>query len=235
MKTIITIFLVFSLNVASQTFAAEDDYIQCTRAINFYEEKYGLPRNLLHSIAIVESGKWVAKHNKMLPWPWALNVAGQAYYFANKGEAVSFLKTVLERGIEQVDIGCTQINWYYHGKKYFKKPEDAFNPVFNTAYAAHFLSNNYLKTKDWTKAVAIYHSYTEDKGRNYVDKVHKIWKSNNMHNKHHKYAINQKDVRAKKSTRKPKTFHKLFIKRDDHAAPMIQISKQLKQNAIVLP
>ncbi|AEI89518.1 MAG: Transglycosylase-putative [Candidatus Midichloria mitochondrii] len=200
------LLVLLSINLTiNKAAAAESDYLHCTKAINFYEERYKLPRNLLHSIATVESGKWNEKHKRILPWPWTLNVAGKAHYFATKQEAVNFLKSVLAKGIEQVDVGCAQINWYYHGKKHFKKPEHAFNPVFNTAYAAYFLSQNYERTKDWAKAVAIYHSRTEEKGKNYAAKVHKIW---------HNHRLGSKVGFDRKQKIEPKTYHRVIISRN---------------------
>lgn len=198
--------------ISKEVLAADDDYLQCTRAINFYEKKYNLPRNLLHSIATVESGKWNEQHKRLLPWPWALNVAGKAYYFANKQEAVDFLKIMLDKGIEQIDVGCTQINWYYHGKRHFKKPENAFNPLFNTAYAAHFLSQNYSKTKDWGKAVATYHSNTEERGKNYVAKVHKILHNNQLGSKVGFDKRQTKKIYNERSTNR--TYHKVIINKN---------------------
>jgi hypothetical protein len=202
--------LLFTIFINFQAFAIESDHKHCTMAIRFYENQYELPKNLLHSIATVESGRWNEESQQVLPWPWTLNVAGKPYYFENKSDAVTFLKSMLAKGIEQIDIGCAQINWYYHGKKHFKTPEHAFNPLFNAAYAAFFLSQNYNKTKNWDKAVAIYHSKAEDKGRNYVLKV------KNILNTHHLRSTNKRKEQTIliASIKAPKTFHKLLIDRN---------------------
>lgn len=224
------IILFIGYLIGQTAFAAKNDYLHCTKAINFYEERYKLPRNLLHSIATVESGRWNAEHKRVLPWPWTLNVAGKAYYFSTKQEAVDFLKSVLERGIEQVDVGCAQINWYYHGKKHFKKPEHAFNPVFNTAYAAHFLSQNYEKTKDWSRAIAIYHSNTREKGKNYASKVYKIWRNNRLGSK---VGFDQKK-QSNKVDYESRTYHQIIIDRDLNSDIMVRTSLK-ETKTIVMP
>jgi hypothetical protein len=171
------VFLAFIAGIGTGTNSysvVPSEYLQCTRAVNFYERKYNLPKNLLHSVATVESGRWNHEHRRLLPWPWTLNVEGRPYYFDNKKEAVKFLKGILAQGIEQVDVGCMQVNWHYHGKKHFKKAENAFNPVLNVEYAAQLLAQNHEKVGNWKRAVAIYHSKTADKGNNYAAKVQKI-------------------------------------------------------------
>ena len=225
-------FVILSIGyLINQTaFTAENDYLHCTQAINFYEEKYKLPRNLLHSIATIESGRWNTKHKRVLPWPWTLNVAGKAYYFTTKQEAVDFLKSVLDKGIEQVDVGCTQINWYYHGKKHFKKPENAFNPVFNTAYAAYFLSQNYERTKDWSRAIAIYHSSTGEKGKNYAAKVYKIWRSHHLGSK----VGFDKKKHFTAAGPKMKTYHKAIINNVNNNDIMVRTNLK-RTNVAVLP
>lgn len=157
--------------------ALDRTYQRCLKATSVYEKVYELPPGLLHSITIVESGKWNKDHQKMLPHPWTLNVQGKPHYFDSKLEAVKFLKKMIAKGIENIDIGCAQINWKHHGKHNFRSPEDVLNPNFNIAYAAYFLSQNFLETGNWNKAVAIYHSRAE-RGKVYSAKVRGIWRDN---------------------------------------------------------
>ncbi|CAL7960906.1 hypothetical protein MIDIC_240003 [Alphaproteobacteria bacterium] len=152
-----------------------DDYMQCVRAMRFYENKYGLPSNMLYAISVVESGEWNEDALVYTPHPWTLNVEGKPYFFRTKEEATKFLKQVIASGKTNVDIGCAQINWHYHGH-YFKKPENLLNPIYNIAYAAYFLTKNFYDTNSWHSAISQYHSKTEELGKEYLKKVSSIWK-----------------------------------------------------------
>ena len=44
------------------------------------------------------------------PWPWAINADGQARYFDSKAAAVAWTGQALARGVQQIDVGCMQIN-----------------------------------------------------------------------------------------------------------------------------
>ena len=173
-----TLFALFMYTISYFEYAsAENDHLYCTNAIRFYEKHYKLPKNLLHALAIVESGKWNESLRMTTPWPWAFNVEGKSYFFKNRQEASHFLQKILATGKKSIDIGCGQINWHHHGHN-FKRPEQLLNPVYNIAYSAYFLARNYSETKDWKQAIARYHSKTEDKGTEYMKKVYSVWKGN---------------------------------------------------------
>ena len=174
--------LIFLLFILSNSYVLAFDSHYCIHAINLYQEKYKIPKNLLHSIAIIESGRWHKEKKDLVPSPWTLNIAGTPYYFDNREEALNFFKKALSEGIENIDVGCAQINWYYHGKHHFKNPESALNPASNIAYAAQLLSKNFLETSDWLKAVGIYHSKNITKGNDYAVKVLTRWKKYNSNN-----------------------------------------------------
>ena len=151
------------------------DAQQCSVAIKYYENKYDIPESLLHSIAIIESGRWDKSAKKFYPWPWAVGIEGKPYFFENKYKAVKFVKEQMRKGVRNIDVGCNQINLHHHGKN-FSNIEQAFNPVINTNYAANFLKNHYTNTKNWGLAVARYHSHTPHLGEKYASKVITRWK-----------------------------------------------------------
>lgn len=173
---IIVISLFYVVVFITTNIFANDDHLQCIAAITFYEKQYDLPPNLLHAIAITESGKWNLQEKMILPWPWTLNVMGKGYYFETQQQALQYLRKLLSEGIEQIDIGCAQVNWLHHGKHHFQTPENALNPIINTAYAAYFLTQNYQITKNWRHAVARYHSKNSIIGEKYAQKVSDIFK-----------------------------------------------------------
>lgn len=160
------------------------DHLTCLRAIRFYEQKYNIPKNLLHAVTLVESGRWFKEIGIFLPHPWTLNVSGKPYYFSNKKEANAFLQKSINDGIKSIDVGCGQININFHGH-FFEKIDNLLNPVYNIAYAAYFIFMNYAKTNNWYKAVALYHSSTPELGSNYLQKVIKTTKD--IRNKQKQY------------------------------------------------
>ena len=106
-----------------------------------------IPVKLLKSIAYVESGFH----------PWTLNVQRQPYFFPTRQSAEQFLETVIKKGVTNIDIGCAQINWQWHGKK-FRNPKDLLSPETSLRYAARLLRQHSRKTRSWMKAALLYHS-----------------------------------------------------------------------------
>jgi hypothetical protein len=67
-----------------------------------------------------------------------------------------------------------QVNLHYHGKN-FASVSQAFEPLYNIAYAAKFLREHYNNSNSWTKATAAYHSMQARRGADYYRKVYKKW------------------------------------------------------------
>lgn len=148
---------------------------KCIDAISYYESKYNIPKDLLHSIAIVESGRWDVAAKRISPWPWAVNVQGEAHYFPTKAMAVNFVKMKMNLGITNIDVGCNQISMLHHSHK-FPSLDHAFDPYNNSRYAAEFLQSNYNESKNWIIATGSYHSKTKELANPYIHKVHKTWR-----------------------------------------------------------
>src|SRR3990167_6735606 len=103
----------------------------CALYIRKYEKQHAIPTGLLHAISKAESGLKDVK-GRLVPWPWTINVRGQGYYFPTKQEAIAAVQAMQAKGIESIDVGCMQVNLYYHPKA-FKTLEDAFEPSKNVA------------------------------------------------------------------------------------------------------
>ncbi len=147
----------------------------CTKHFSRLEREYGIPKHMMMAVASTESGRWNGELNMALPWPWTVNAEGKGYYFNTKHEAVAAVQRMKERGVKSMDVGCMQINLYHHPDA-FASIGQAFDPKYNTAYAAKFLKQNYDETRSWRKAVSAYHSKTASRGRDYFAKVRKNWK-----------------------------------------------------------
>lgn len=171
--------LLFVLFLAQPLLALEYDEYKlfhysnmCSNYFDHFEQKHNIPTHLLRSISVVESGRWHDKSGIYLPWPWAVNQGGKAYYFATKEDAIEGVKKMLTKGITNIDVGCMQINLHHHPSA-FANLQQAFEPKDNIAYAANFLINHYKQTSSWQKAVASYHSLTSI-GYAYASKVFKF-------------------------------------------------------------
>ncbi len=90
-------------------------------------------------------------------YPWALNVEGKAHFPGTPGEALETFAAARGQGKKLIDVGCMQINQYFHGEN-FASVEEMLNPKRNVEYAARFLRNLHDRHETWTMAVARYHA-----------------------------------------------------------------------------
>lgn len=155
--------------------AKADDSLLCLKETARQEKEEGIQTNLLSAIALVESGRFSKEYPSGIAWPWTVTAAGKGYYFASRREAVSAVRSLQEKGVENIDVGCMQINLKYHPDA-FKTVEDAFDPRKNVAYAADFLKRNHADTRSWGEAATRYHSKTNNKALRYEDKLLDAWK-----------------------------------------------------------
>lgn len=162
--------------------------LKCMQLFNQFEYKYNIPLDTLHSIALKESGRPHSKHKIDIVWPWTVNIEGKGYYFNEKTEAVNFIKRKFLSGKRNIDVGCMQINLKHHPYA-FSSVEDALEPINNVSYAAIFLKEKYQQFGSWHKAIANYHSATEELGTKYKKAVIKIAKNmQNYQNSFNLYA-----------------------------------------------
>jgi hypothetical protein len=144
---------------------------QCSAAIAAAEARQGTLPGLLAAIAKAESGRPVPPLAGLQPWPWAINADGAARYFDSKPAAVAWTRLALARGVQQIDVGCMQINLQSHPAA-FRDLDEAFDPAANADYAARFLK---LLRADaggnWYVAVGFYHSRTPELASNYRERV----------------------------------------------------------------
>ena len=139
------------------------------------ERRMAIPRHLLGAISLAESGRWDANRRANVAWPWTVTSGGQGRFFDTKAEAVAEVEILITEGVSNIDVGCMQVNLYYHGGA-FETLEEAFDPRTNTTYAASYLKNMYLITGDWTAAAGYYHSQTPSRNGPYKEKVRAFWR-----------------------------------------------------------
>ena len=144
----------------------------CYDIIEKTEQKLNIPKNLLLSIALTESGRNIK--GDFVPWPWSINTRGKGLFFKNRDELYLYAKQNLDSKILNFDVGCMQINYYYHGKK-FKNLYEMTNPLINITWAGKFLIDLNKKHKSWKEAISRYHSSTIWRKKKYFSKVMNNW------------------------------------------------------------
>ena len=118
-------------------------------------QQAGVPSLVLYAIALQESGRrW---QGRSVPWPWTLNVAGEAKRFANRHRACSGLVKAMDSTSDRkVDVGLGQINLGYHRHR-VTHPCDLLDPYQNLAIAAAILVEQRAAAPDWPAAIGRYH------------------------------------------------------------------------------
>ena len=119
------------------------------------------PAAVLAAVALRETGRagWY--------WPWSVNHAGRAYYFANQELAIEHVRDLLKKGENNFDVGLMQVNWRWNGTR-FASLYDAFDPVTNIRVADSILQEHIVETGSLVEGVGRYHSKTPSLKRRYI-------------------------------------------------------------------
>ncbi|MBO6521149.1 MAG: hypothetical protein JJ900_09520 [Rhodospirillales bacterium] len=152
----------------------ERAFAVCERATQRWERISHVPAKLLTAISLAESGRWSAKDGRVRAWPWTVTSGGPGSYFASKAEAMNEVKRLQAAGVENIDVGCMQVNLHFHGHN-FDSPAEAMDPDINAAYAAEFLTLLRDSATSWAEAAGYYHSRTPERTAYYRGKVEKFW------------------------------------------------------------
>ena len=132
-------------------------------------QHYHVPAEVFYAIALTESGRDVSGIYR--PWPWTLNVAGQAQFFSTRADAQAALEHAIANNVRQIDIGLMQVNWAYHHSRVSHAAE-LLDPYTNLHTAGQILTE-YRENKDLWSAVGRYHSGTADIAKTYRSRVAK--------------------------------------------------------------
>jgi hypothetical protein len=93
---------------------------------------------ILYAVALTESRK-NGEQNRVMPWPWAINNAGNAFIPNSQQEAETLLNEMLDQGKRNIDVGIMQVNLRWHGHR-VAKPEQLLIPSTNLEIGASLLS-----------------------------------------------------------------------------------------------
>jgi len=114
-------------------------------------DRYGVPVGILYAVGLTETG------NKGSLQPNAMNIEGKAVFPSSAQDAVRKFYAARRGGAKLIDLGCMQINHYYHSS-HFARIEDMLDPRQNVDYAARFLARLHAQHDTWSMAVARYHA-----------------------------------------------------------------------------
>src|SRR5499426_259552 len=117
---------------------ASNPWTMCAKATNRIERQEGIPRQLLRAISKAESGRYHEGKQIVMAWPWTVMAEGRGRYLDTKEAAIAEVEGLRARGVKNIDVGCMQVNLYYHPDA-FSDLNQAFDPVANVAYAASYL------------------------------------------------------------------------------------------------
>ena len=164
--------LLLALTLATPALAARPP--TCDAAIAAAEQSTATAPGLLHAIGLVESGRRDPRTGERHPWPWTVSAEGIGTYYPSKAEAITAVEALQARGITSIDVGCMQVNLFYHPAA-FRSLDEAFDPAPNARYAARFLLSLYARTHDWPAAAAGYHSFTPGPAAQYAKLISAVW------------------------------------------------------------
>ena len=123
----------------------------CEPQILSAAERYRIPIGILYAVGLAETGR------KGSLQPNALNIEGKAVFPPSPDAAIATVEAARRGGARLIDVGCMQINQYYHGA-HFRSLSDMLDPQQNVDYAARFLLTLKGRHDSWSMAVARYHA-----------------------------------------------------------------------------
>ncbi|MBC2887564.1 transglycosylase SLT domain-containing protein [Ochrobactrum sp. CM-21-5] len=123
----------------------------CEREMHRASARYDVPLGILYAVGLTETGR------KNSLQPYAMNIEGRAEFLPSQTAAMQRFAQARAEGAKLIDLGCMQINYYYHGQE-FSSVAAMLLPNLNVDYAARFLRRLRDREGNWTMAVARYHA-----------------------------------------------------------------------------
>ena len=161
----------FTISVFASSFSVAGRELtanMCDEAIEVIAAETHSDVSVLRAISRVETGRDLS--GGVQPWPWAVNSQGKGYWFESKEYARVFIMDVLSKGVRNIDVGCFQINYRWHGNG-FDSVDDLLDPVSNTRYAESFLRSLTQESGSLRVSVGWFHSRTPELAAVYLQKI----------------------------------------------------------------
>lgn len=146
----------------------------CRDSAQYASEKTGVPLPILLALTLAETGQSTFNKGNFSAWPWAVQSGNEGKWFPDSQSAISFVHGLMAQGRSNIDVGCFQLNIYWHGKA-FQSIEEMIAPNKNALYAARFLLRLYQQTGDWRTAVGRYHSNNAERAEGYIQRLKKLY------------------------------------------------------------
>jgi hypothetical protein len=153
---------------------ADEPHLACDRAAARAERAWNLPAGLLAAIGTVESGRPDPAGLHRRAWPWSINAEGWSHFAASKADAISTVHLLQARGYRLIDVGCFQVDLFYHSRA-FASLDEAFDPDRNAHAASRILTRARFAATAWEPAIAAYHSASLLRGAWYLQRVLAVW------------------------------------------------------------
>ena len=146
----------------------------CTNAAQRAATAHQVPFSVLQTIALVETGR--NRGGTVQPWPWAIHADGKGHWFDHRAAAVARAQDSINAGRRNVDLGCFQINYHWHGHR-FASLDDMIDPARNADYAARLLAGHKARLGSWELAAGAYHSATPAFADRYMARFRSLYRS----------------------------------------------------------
>jgi len=143
----------------------------CDAAAVVAARETGVPLAVLLSLTRVETGR--SREGGIEPWPWTLNIGGAGSWHDSAAAALAAAEAAIVAGRRNVDLGCFQINYHWHGAA-FADLAGMLDPIANARHAAGFLTDLQGELGDWTLAAGAFHSRNPDHAARYLDRYREI-------------------------------------------------------------
>lgn len=145
--------------------ATEEPAALCEWAAQTAAAESGVPPDILAALTLTETGR--RRDGIVRPWAWSVNAEGEGTWFDDPNTAMAFAEDKVAAGRTNLDIGCFQLNYRWHGDN-FGSVAEMFDPLNNARYAARFVSQLYAETGDWRQAAGAFHSRTQALATRYL-------------------------------------------------------------------
>ena len=161
--------VLLSLPLAPRAWAAADPADQpaavCEWAAMTAAAEMGVPPDILGALTLTETGR--RRDGVVRPWAWSVNAEGAGSWFDDPAEALAFAQDRIDQGRLNLDVGCFQLNYRWHGEN-FPSVVEMFDPLENARYAARFVRDLHAETGDWRRAAGAFHSRTAVHANKYL-------------------------------------------------------------------
>ncbi len=162
MRFVLALLLMFPLRALAAT---EEPAALCEWAAQTAAAEAGVPPDILGALTLTETGR--RRDGIVRPWAWSVNAEGEGTWFDDPNAALAFAEDKVAAGRTNLDIGCFQLNYRWHGEN-FGSVAEMFDPLNNARYAARFVSQLYAETGDWRRAAGAFHSRTQVHATRYL-------------------------------------------------------------------